>query len=164
VAAPVWWRHPAAHEPRRGPITEADERHLRRAIELAAEARAAGDMPFGSLLVGPGGEVLAEDRNTVLTERDISAHPELKLARWAARRLEPDTARGTTLYTSCQPCPMCAGAIARSGLGRVVFALSAEQLQGLRPDGAAGPDAAQIAYEGPALFDEARVPIEGHYS
>ena len=104
-------------------MTEADERYLRRAIELAAEARAAGDMPFGSLLVGPGGDVLAEDRNTVLTEQDITAHPELKMARWAARRLEPDTARETTLYTSCQPCPMCTGAIARSGLGRVVFAL-----------------------------------------
>jgi tRNA(Arg) A34 adenosine deaminase TadA len=145
-------------------MTEADERNLRRAIELAAEARAAGDMPFGSLLVGPGGDVLAEDRNTVLTEQDITAHPELKMARWAARQLEPGTARQTTMYTSCQPCPMCTGAIARSGLGRVVFALSGEQLQELRPPGAVSPDAAQIAYEGPALFDEGRVPIEGYYT
>jgi tRNA(Arg) A34 adenosine deaminase TadA len=113
-------------------MTEADEGPLRRAIELAAEARAAGDMPYGSLLVGPAGEVLVEDRNTVLTERDITAHPELKLARWAARQLDADVARRTTMYTSCQPCPMCAGAIARSGLGRVVFALAGEQLQGLR--------------------------------
>jgi tRNA(Arg) A34 adenosine deaminase TadA len=145
-------------------MTEADERNLRRAIELAAEARAAGDMPFGSLLVGPDGDVLAEDRNTVLTEQDITAHPELKMARWAARRLEPETARQTTMYTSCQPCPMCAGAIARSGLGRVVFALSGEQLQELRPPGAVSPDAAQVPYEGPALFEEARVPIEGYYT
>jgi tRNA(Arg) A34 adenosine deaminase TadA len=145
-------------------MTEADEGHLRRAVELAAAARAAGDMPFGSLLVGPTGDVLAEDRNTVLTDRDISAHPELKLARWAARQLEADVARHTTMYTSCQPCPMCAGAISRSGLGRVVFALSAEQLQALRPPGAFGPDAAQVAYEGPALFEEARVPIDGYYA
>jgi tRNA(Arg) A34 adenosine deaminase TadA len=146
-------------------MTEADERNLRRAIELAAEARAAGDMPFGTLLVGPGGDVLAEDRNTVVTGHDITAHPELKLARWAARQLEPETARQTTMYTSCQPCPMCTGAIARSGLGRVVFALSGEQLrQQLMPPGAAGPDAAQVVYEGPALFDEARVPIEGYYT
>ena len=109
-------------------MTEADERQLRRAIELAAAARAAGDMPYGSLLVGPAGDVLAEDRNTVVTEQDITAHPELKLARWAARRLDSDVARRTTMYTSCQPCPMCAGAIARSGLGRMVFALSGEQL------------------------------------
>jgi tRNA(Arg) A34 adenosine deaminase TadA len=144
-------------------MTETDERSLRRAIELAAEARAAGDMPFGSLLVGPGGDVLAEGRNTVLTEQDITAHPELKMARWAARQLEPETARQTTMYTSCQPCPMCTGAIARSGLGRVVYALSGEQLQELRPCGAVGPDVAQVTYEGPALFDEARVPIEGYY-
>jgi tRNA(Arg) A34 adenosine deaminase TadA len=145
-------------------VTEADEHHLRRAIELAAEARAAGNMPFGSLLVGPGGEVLAEERNTVVTERDISGHPELKLARWAARELDPGVARGTTMYTSCQPCPMCAGAISRSGLGRVVFALSAEQLYGLRPAGAVSPDeAAEVEYAGPALFDEARAPIDGYY-
>ena len=145
-------------------MTEADERNLRRAVELAVEARAAGDMQFGSLLAGPDGDVLAEDRNTVLTEHDITAHPELKLARWAARQLEPETARQTTMYTSCQPCPMCTGAIARSGLGRVVFALSGEQLQALRPPGAVGPDAAHVANEGPALFDEARVPIGGYYT
>jgi tRNA(Arg) A34 adenosine deaminase TadA len=141
-------------------MTDGDELHLRRAIALAAEAREAGDMPYGSLLVGPAGEVMAEERNTVLTERDIAAHPELKLARWAARELDADVARGTTMYTSCQPCPMCSGAIARSGLGRVVFALAGEQLQAL---GAVSPDAAQVAYEGPALLDEARVPIDGYY-
>jgi tRNA(Arg) A34 adenosine deaminase TadA len=145
-------------------MTETDEQHLRRAIELAAAARAGGDMPFGSLLVGPAGDVLAEERNTVLTERDIAAHPELKLARWAARNLEAEDARETTMYTSCQPCPMCAGAIARSGLGRVVFALSSEQLDDLRPPGVAGLDAAQVVYEGPALLDEARVPVDGYYS
>ena len=145
------------------PMTEADERHLRKAVELAAEARAAGDMPYGSLLVGPAGDVLAEERNTVLTEQDIAAHPELKLARWAGRELDADTARQTTMYTSCEPCPMCTGAIARSGLGRVVFALSSEQLQALKPSGAGSPDAAEVAYEGPALFAEARVPIDGYY-
>jgi tRNA(Arg) A34 adenosine deaminase TadA len=145
-------------------MTEADERHLRRAIKLAAAARAAGDMPYGSLLVGPTGDVLAEDRNTVLTEQDITAHPELKLARWAARHLDTNAARQTTMYTSCQPCPMCTGAIARSGLGRVAFALSSEQLHELKPTGAVNPDAAQVAYEGPALFAEARVPIDGYYA
>jgi tRNA(Arg) A34 adenosine deaminase TadA len=144
-------------------VTDADERHLRRAIELAGEARAVGDMPFGSILVGPDGDVLAEDRNTVITGRDITGHPELKLARWAARELDADTARRTTMYTSCQPCPMCAGAISRSGLGRVVFALSGEQLDGLRPASVRAPDAADVAYDGPALFEEARVPVDGYY-
>lgn len=145
-------------------MTEADERHLRRAIELAAAARAAGDMPYGSLLADPAGEVLAEDRNTVVTEQDITAHPELKLARWAARRLDRDVAGQTTMYTSCEPCTMCRGAIARSGLGRVVFALSGEQVGEFKPPGAVSPDAAEVAYEGPALFAEARVPIDGYYA
>ena len=144
-------------------MSDTDYRHLRRAIELAAEARNAGDMPFGSLLVDATGEVLQEDRNTVVTERDITGHPELKLARWAARELDPESAARTTMYTSCEPCPMCRGAIARSGLGRVVFALSGEQLNELRPPGVAAPDAANVDYQGPALPDEGRVPVDGYY-
>jgi tRNA(Arg) A34 adenosine deaminase TadA len=103
--------------------------------------------------------VLAEDRNTSLTDDDITAHPELKLARWAARNLDAETAAGTTMYTSCQPCGMCAGALARSGLGNVVFALSGEQLDGLKSAG--GFPA--VPTDGPHLYDEARVPVEGYY-
>jgi tRNA(Arg) A34 adenosine deaminase TadA len=140
-------------------VTQDEERLLRRAIELAAMAREGGNPPFGSLLAGPDGRVLAEERNTTLTDGDISAHPELKLARWAARELDPATAAATTMYTSCQPCTMCTGAIQRSGLGRVVFALSEEQLTGLKPGGG-WPDVPQ---EGPALYDEARLPVDGYY-
>ena len=140
-------------------MTNEDEQFLRRAIELAQEAANGGNPPYGSLLVGPDGAVLAEAHNTTVTDADISAHPEQKLARWAARELDPGAASGTTMYTSCQPCGMCTGAIARSGLGRVVFALSTEQLLSLKPGGAF-PDVPQ---EGPALFDEARVPIDGYY-
>jgi tRNA(Arg) A34 adenosine deaminase TadA len=141
-------------------VTPDDERLLRRAIELAAAARAAGNPPFGSLLVGPDGGVLAEDRNTTIADGDITAHPELKLARWAARELDPVTAAATTMYTSCQPCGMCTGAIERSGLGRVVFALSNEQLAGLKP--AAG--GAGVRLDGPALFEEARAVVDGYYT
>lgn len=141
------------------PIAPEDERFLRRAIEWAAEARAAGNPPFGSLLVGADGQVLAEERNTSLSDGDITAHPELKLARWAARELGADRAAVTTMYTSCQPCGMCAGAIERSFLGRVVFALSAEQLSGLKPPAAGtGP-----RLDGPFLYEEARVPVAGYY-
>ena len=58
-----------------------NEELLRQAIDLAGQARAAGNPPFGSLLAAPDGTVLAEDRNTSVTDRDITAHPELKLAR-----------------------------------------------------------------------------------
>ena len=114
-------------------ITGDDFVFLRRAIDIAATAITAGDDPYGSLLAGPGGEILIEAHNTVRRDHDITAHPELKLARWAARELGPDTAARTTMYTSCQPCEMCAGAIARSGLGRVVYALSTEQGGQLNP-------------------------------
>ena len=144
-------------------MNETDETHLRRAIALAQQARDAGEQPFGSLLVGPDGAVLREDHNTVLSDRDVTAHPELKLARWAARELDAEAARGTTLYTSCEPCGMCANVIARSGLGRVVFALSSEQLTALKPPGAAAPDAAEAIYEGPALHDDAQLPVAGYY-
>jgi tRNA(Arg) A34 adenosine deaminase TadA len=62
-------------------MKDEDAGYLRRAIALATAARKAGDQPYGSVLVGPDGDVLAEDRNTVISERDITAHPELKLAR-----------------------------------------------------------------------------------
>ena len=140
-----------------------DHDFLRRAIALAEQARAQGDPPFGSLLVSAAGVVLAEERNTAVTDRDVTAHPELKLARWAARELPPDQLRTTTMYTSCQPCPMCANAIARASLARVVYALSTQQLQGLKPPGFINPDSAPVDYSGPHLPDEARAPLDGYY-
>ncbi len=140
-------------------MTPEAEDFLRRAIALAATARESGNPPFGSLLVGPDGTVIAEDHNTSITDSDISAHPELKLAKWAARELDAETAAGTTMYTSCQPCGMCTGAIERSGLGRVVYALSGDQINALKPGGGFTP----VPMEGPALYDEATVPLDGYY-
>ncbi|MFE0459615.1 nucleoside deaminase [Kitasatospora sp. NPDC058965] len=141
-------------------ITPADLTLLRRAVAVAANAVAEGDAPYGSLLAGPDGTILAEAHNTVRRDNDITAHPELKLARWAARELAPETAARTTLYTSCQPCGMCAGALVRSGLGRVVYALATAQLVELNPESGAWPT---LAEDGPALFEEARVPVEEYY-
>ncbi|MDT0453808.1 nucleoside deaminase [Streptomyces hesseae] len=141
-------------------ITPADEALLRRAIGIAARAVELGDAPYGSLLAGPDGAILAEAHNTVRRDDDITAHPELKLARWAARELDADTAARITMYTSCQPCSMCGGGIVRSGIGRVVYALSTEQLVELNPRSGDWPTVAQ---DGPALFDEARAPIDTYY-
>lgn len=140
-------------------ITSADEALLRRAIAIAARAITLGDAPYGSLLADANGAILIEAHNTVRRDNDISAHPELKLARWAARELDPEAAARTTLYTSCQPCQMCTGGIVRSGLGRVVYALSTEQLVRLNPSS----DWPLVAHDGPALFAEARAPIEEYY-
>ncbi len=141
-------------------MSTAEEDFLRRAIALAAAARESGNPPFGSILVGPDGSVVAEDNNTSITDNDISAHPELKLAKWAARELSPEDAAKTTMYTSCQPCGMCTGAIERSGLGRVVYAMSGEQLNGLKPGGGFAP----VVQDGPALYDEASAVVQGYYN
>jgi len=140
-------------------LTPTDETLLRRAIDIAANAVTLGDAPYGSLLADAAGTILIEEHNTVRRDNDIAAHPELKLARWAARELSPEAAAGTTMYTSCQPCGMCTGGIVRSGLGRVVYALATEQLVELNP----GSDWPVVPQEGPALFEAARVPIESYY-
>jgi tRNA(Arg) A34 adenosine deaminase TadA len=140
-------------------ITPADEILLRRVIAIAAHAVTSGDAPYGSLLADADGTILVEAHNTVRRDNDISAHPELKLARWAARELTAEQAAQTTMYTSCQPCGMCTGGIVRSGLGRVVYALATQQLVELNP----GSDWPTVPQEGPALFEEARVPIEDFY-
>jgi tRNA(Arg) A34 adenosine deaminase TadA len=84
---------------------QSKQSHLRTAIELAGLSRVAGDPPFGSLLVGPDGAVLREGVNTTVTGGDITAHPELKLARWAAEELDQTVAGGTTMSPAAIPAP-----------------------------------------------------------
>lgn len=109
--------------------TSAELSHLRRCVELAADALAAGDEPFGSVLVAGDGTALAEDRNRIASG-DNTRHPEIALARWAAANLTPDERAAATVYTSGEHCPMCAAAHAWVGLGRIVYVASAAQLTG----------------------------------
>jgi tRNA(Arg) A34 adenosine deaminase TadA len=101
--------------------------YLRRCVELAAEALEAGDEPFGSVLAGEDGTVLAEDRNRV-ADGDRTRHPEFALARWSAEHMTPGERAAATVYTSGEHCPMCAAAHAWVGLGRIVYVASSEQL------------------------------------
>jgi tRNA(Arg) A34 adenosine deaminase TadA len=100
---------------------------LTRAVELAAAARAAGNHPFGALLAADDGSVIAEAANTVETERDPTGHAELNLVRKTGH-LGSEALAATTLYTSTEPCAMCAGGIYWSGIGRVVFAMAESEL------------------------------------
>ena len=109
-------------------ITEADLPHLRRCVELAAEAVAAGDHPFGSVLVAADGTVLAEDRNREVTAGDATRHPEFALAQWAAANMAAQERAAATVYTSGEHCPMCAAAHGWVGLGRIAYATSSQQL------------------------------------
>ena len=111
-----------------------DVEHLRRCIELARAAREGGNEPFGSLLVGGDGTVLSELMNTT-GGGDVTGHPELALAAWASANLSADERAAATLYTSCESCAMCATAQFWSGVGRLVFALSTDQLLEIVPEG-----------------------------
>lgn len=140
-------------------MDEKDEKYLRRAIELAEQAGKAGEYPFASLLV-VGGKIVAEEHHTGRRDRDVTAHPELKLARWAARELGREHTQEATMYTSCEPCQMCAAAIRYAGIGRVVYALSLQQLREISPQS----PRREPQRDGPALFAEARVPIDTYGS
>lgn len=108
-------------------LSHQDRRFLSRAVDLAEEALDAGDEPFGSVLVTAAGAVVFEDRNRV-SGGDATRHPELDIARWAAEHLTPEERRTATVYTSGEHCPMCAAAHGWVGLGRIVYASSAQQL------------------------------------
>jgi tRNA(Arg) A34 adenosine deaminase TadA len=101
--------------------------HMRKAFELAREAADRGDRPFGSVLVRDDTVVMA-DSNRVLTENDIRRHPELHLAHRACREFDPDTRAETVMYTSTEPCPMCAGGMATAGFGRVVYSVGSDEI------------------------------------
>jgi tRNA(Arg) A34 adenosine deaminase TadA len=106
-------------------VTEQDLAYLRRAIELAREARADGRHPFGSLVVNERGEVVVEGKNNAVRPTgDPTQHAETVTCSAAAQLLSEAELAKCTLYTSTEPCAMCAGAIYWVGIGRVVFALS----------------------------------------
>ncbi|MGP5647654.1 nucleoside deaminase [Psychrobacter celer] len=108
-------------------IHDSDLVHLRRCIALAAEAVAAGDSPFGSVLVDGEGRVLKEDRNRANTV-DPTYHPEIAVAKWAAKNMTPEARAKAVVYTSGEHCAMCSAAHAWAGLGRIVYVSSSKQL------------------------------------
>ena len=149
---------------------DTDEEYVRAAIDLAREAVANGNTPFGSLLV-VGDAVVERSRNTTVTEADITAHPELKLARWAARELDPDERADCTMYTSTEPCEMCAAAIHYAGLARVVYSVSGESLAEVRGRTESGVPCRELIerkggttdVDGPVLESEGKRVHEAFY-
>ncbi|MDD7969252.1 nucleoside deaminase [Actinomycetospora lemnae] len=119
-------------------LNDDDLAHLRRCVDLAREALEAGDEPFGSVLVGPGGDVRFADRNRV-AGGDATQHPEFAIARWSAGAMTPEERAASTVYTSGEHCPMCAAAHAWVGLGPIVYASSSEQLAAWRAELGAPP-------------------------
>ena len=104
------------------------EAHMREVFAIARRARAHGNRPFGAMLVAGNGAVLAVAENSQITEEQILAHAEMNLLRRAVKDFTPDVLAASTLYTSAEACAMCAGAIFRSGISRLVFGLSGDRL------------------------------------
>jgi tRNA(Arg) A34 adenosine deaminase TadA len=110
-------------------LSSKDEIYLRRSIELAAEARAEGRHPFGSLIVNSAGVVIVEARNNAVRPAgEPTQHAEMLACSAAGKLVSDQELAVSTLYTSTEPCAMCAGAIYWSGIGRVVYALPEQGL------------------------------------
>lgn len=123
---------------------ETDESYMRRALELAAQAEADGEVPVGALVVLDG-EVIGEGWNRPITMRDPTAHAEIVAMRTAAARLGNYRLTGATLYVTLEPCPMCAGAMVHARIARLVY-------------GAPDP----IAGAGGTVFDLLHTPTLNH--
>ena len=106
---------------------QTDEKLIRQCIELAKSAVAKGNQPFGALMVKDG-EVIMTAENTVKTDNNTLAHAETNLIAATFRKYGPKGTKGSTLYTSCEPCPMCCGAIYMAGISRVVYGMSGKKL------------------------------------
>lgn len=138
-------------------ISDDDLARLSRCIELARDALADGDEPFGSLLVDDTGQTLFEDRNRV-KDGDHTRHPEFAIARWAVTNLTPGQRADATVYTSGEHCPMCAAGHAWVGLGRIVYAASSAQLtRWLTEWGAPPPPVAALPINAVAPL----IPVDG---
>jgi len=110
-------------------VSEGDLAFLRQAIDLARAARAHGAHPFGALIIDENGQVLVTARNNALPPKgDPTQHAERLACSLVGRQFTPAQLATATLYTSTEPCAMCAGAIYWTGIGRVVYALSEKGL------------------------------------
>lgn len=124
-----------------------DADFLRRAIGLAIEnVRLHRGGPFGAVIVRDG-VVLAEGTNLVTHSLDPTAHAEIVAIREACRRAQSFDLKGCTLYSSCEPCPMCLGAIYWARLDRLVFASTRD-------------DAAQAGFDDSFIYDQLPLPLD----
>lgn len=117
-----------------------NDEFMKRAIDLSERSVDAGGGPFGAVVVR-GGEVIAEGTNRVTLDNDPTAHAEIRAIREACARLNTFDLAGCEIYASCEPCPMCLGAIYWSRMRRVYYANTRE-------------DAAAIRFSDEDIYDE----------
>ena len=137
--------------------SERDAHFLRLAFEIARRALSHGNHPFAAVLVDPDGHVLIEAENGYMPARDGTAHAERLAATEACRTLSPEIRTKATLYSSAEPCAMCAGAIYWAGIGRVVYGLSERRLRAITGD---HPDNPTLDLPCREVFDRGQRPTE----
>ena len=113
--------------------------YLRRAVAISQRSRANGNTPFGALLVGSKGEILLEQENIEITESNCTGHAETTLMEKASKLYSKDFLWQCSLYTTAEPCAMCAGAIYWGNVGRVVYGVSEKRLLSLTGDNEQNP-------------------------
>lgn len=157
---------------------EDDVRFLRQAIEVSRRSREHGNTPFGAILVSPEGEVLMEQENIEVATHRCTGHAETTLVDRASQRYDRHYLWGCTLYTSAEPCAMCAGAIYWANVGRVAYAMTERRLLELtganeqnptfdlpcRTVFAAGQKPVEVVGPFPELEEEAAAVHEGYWS
>lgn len=158
------------------PLGDTDGRYLRQAIAWSRVARERGNRPFGAVVVADDGRVLAEAWCNTGETGDCTGHAETNAVRQISPQVDRATLARATLYSSAEPCVMCAGAIFWSAIGRVVFGIDAVRLRVFRGERTEQRDAElscsdvfrasphAIACIGPALIDEASEPHRGFWA
>lgn len=154
-------------------LSDKDGAYLRQAIRWSAVARERGNRPFGAVIVADSGEVLAEAWCNTSETGDCTGHAETNAVRQVSPRVSRDTLARATIYSSAEPCVMCAGAIFWANIGRVVYGIDAVRLRAFRGERADQRDAElscrdvfaasphPIECLGPALIDESSEPHVG---
>ena len=127
-------------------ITNQDREFMREAIRLASDSVRNGGGPFGAVVVKDG-KIVAGSSNRVTIDNDPTAHAEVNTIREACRRLGTFDLSGCVIYTSCEPCPMCLGAIYWAHIDRIYY-------------GNTRKDAADIDFADDFIYEEMDKPFD----
>ncbi len=125
-------------------MTNQEKQFMQRAIELSKKSVENGGGPFGAVIVKDG-KIIAEASNSVTKDNDPTAHAEVNAIRQAAAKLNTFNLEGADIYTSCEPCPMCLGAIYWARLDKIYFANTKE-------------DAKNIGFDDSFIYEEIEKP------
>jgi guanine deaminase len=136
-----------------------DMDYLAEAIELAVENVKEGGRPFASVIVR-GGRTLATGVNLCAQTKDPTAHAEILAIRAASQVLQSESLWGCEIYTTCEPCPMCLGALYWAELDRVVFAVSGDVASRFYPGERRYHRAADFAAQYALPFGQRRLPMQ----